>query len=107
MMKYFVLKYIVPFLLIQSLILKVNCQMNRPNARRWHTAAFVDDKYYIFGGITETGQQLREFFYLDCSVSFDTSDLLWKNIDIPPSIDLVTVNGLFAVGGANNKTFFL
>ena len=60
-MKYFVLKYIVPFLLIQSSILKINCQMNRPKVRRWHTAAFVDDKYYIFGGITETGQQLREF----------------------------------------------
>ena len=38
--------------------------------------AFIDNKYYVYGGISKTSQPLRELFYLDCSVPFDTSYLL-------------------------------
>ncbi|RIA91944.1 hypothetical protein C1645_821301 [Glomus cerebriforme] len=106
------LKYAALFLFLSlQLLSKVNCQMVPPFNPIWrqrHATAFIDNKYYVFGGLSKTGQRLRELFYLDCSKSFNTSYLLWQNIVIPPTIDLfIEDNSLFAMGGSNNKTLFL
>src|SRR5947207_4098064 len=72
------LLYFVLWLLIQSLV-QVNCQMTiKPKRRHDHTATFIHNKLFILGGSGYGGD--NEFFYLDVSNSFNTQDLVWKDL---------------------------
>ncbi|RGB39872.1 hypothetical protein C1646_754004 [Rhizophagus diaphanus] len=68
-----------------------------------HTATFIDNKLYILGYEDSDG---KNFFYIDFSVSFNTQNLIVKdlsNINIVPENTLATS----VKGGANNNTLFL
>src|SRR2546423_15565999 len=98
--------YFVLWFLLQ--LLEVNSQMTpfTPSVLNGHTATFINNKLYILGGIDVNSKALKEFFYLDASVSFNTQGLPWKdlsNINIVPSHDSATT----VKGGANNDTLFL
>ncbi|EXX71349.1 uncharacterized protein OCT59_011307 [Rhizophagus irregularis] len=73
--------------------------------RRGHTATFIYNKLYIFGG-SEDGDVGKDFFYIDFSVPFNTQNLIVKdlsNINTIPEHTFVTS----VKGGANNNTLFL
>ena len=70
--------------------------------RKYHTSTLINNKLYILGGypVDTVG---KDFFYLDVSVSFNTQNLLWKNISsintAPPHVGAAAVKG-----SANNST---
>ncbi|RIA84637.1 hypothetical protein C1645_408078 [Glomus cerebriforme] len=105
--------FILWWILLQFLLEVVNSQVKllQPQKRISHTATFINDKLYILGGeslstdptIEEITQ--NEFFYLDCSESFNTMNLTWNflsNIGIPSRWAAASVKG-----GINNYTLFL
>ncbi|PKK74255.1 galactose oxidase [Rhizophagus irregularis] len=98
--------YFILWILLQ--VVKVNCQMTpfKPFVHHRHTATLIDDKLYILGGSDLNGKLLKEFFYLDVSVPFNTQELSWQdlsNINMVPPHDSATTTK----GGANNNTLFL
>src|SRR5438552_960998 len=99
-------KHIILLWLSFQLLVEVNCQMT-PFKPYGHTATLIDNKLYILDGARYNDTDLlNEFFYLDFSVSFNTQNLLWKNISsidtVPPHLGAAAVKG-----GANNSTLFL
>ncbi|RIA84167.1 hypothetical protein C1645_832675 [Glomus cerebriforme] len=101
--------YMILWIFFQLLV-EINCQMTpfKPMPRDLHTATVIDNKLYILGGNSDVkGSTVgKDFFYLDVSVTFNTQNLLWK--------DLSTINsvpshyGATSVGGGkNNNTLFL
>ncbi|RIA96727.1 hypothetical protein C1645_871834 [Glomus cerebriforme] len=79
----------------------------KPQKRTYHTATVIDNKLYILDGDDVNGNIIgKEFFYLDFSVSFNTQNLLWKDLSsidtVPPHDSAASVKG-----GANNSTLFL
>jgi N-acetylneuraminic acid mutarotase len=98
---------IMLWFLIQLLV-EINCQFI-PKKRNGHTATLIDNKLYILSG--KYGPKIddisgKDFFYLDVSVSFDTQNLLWKDLSnfntVPPHH-----YAAYVVGGENNNTLFL
>jgi N-acetylneuraminic acid mutarotase len=99
--------------LLQIIFEVVNSQVKslQPQERISHTATFINDKLYILGGESITTNPtaneiaLKEFFYLDCSKSFNTTNLLWEflsNTQIPTRWSAAS-----AKGGINNDTLFI
>jgi hypothetical protein len=99
--------YFILWVLLQ-VIVKVNCQMTpfKPSVYYGHTATLIDNKLYILGGRDLNRNQVKEFFYLDVSVPFNTQELFWKDLSninmIPPHSGAASVKG-----GENNDTLFL
>ncbi|CAG8610909.1 5860_t:CDS:2, partial [Funneliformis caledonium] len=93
--------------LFQFLLLDVNCQMIpfKPKNRRDHTATYIDDKLYIFGGshLSTDGN----FFYHDFSVKFNTKNLSWQDLSNIKSVPPIHYGAASARGGENNNTLFL
>ncbi|RGB41038.1 hypothetical protein C1646_810931 [Rhizophagus diaphanus] len=98
------------FWIIFQVLIEVNCQMTpfKPSILSFsHTATLIDNKFYILDGYDLYGNQIvKNFFYLDVSVSFNTQKLLWRDLSnsntIPPHYFATSVKG-----GANNNTLFL
>src|SRR4051812_39933660 len=107
MSKTFLVNFII-WILIQVLV-EVNCQMIpfKPSEFSRHTATYIDNKLYILGGLNTIPENpLKQFFYLDVSMPFDTQKLSWQdltNINVVPEHYSATS----AKGGANNDTLFL
>jgi hypothetical protein len=97
--------FTILWILIQVLV-EVDCQMIPSKIYR-HTATLIDNKLYILSGwLVSNDKPVKEFFYLDVSVPFDTQKLPWKdltNVNTVPLHDSATS----AKGGANNNTLFL
>ena len=101
------LTYIILWLLFH-LSVEVNCQpIFRPKQRQWHTATFVRDRLYILDGVylSNTTNDISEYFYLDVSTSFNTKSMSWQTL--PTSIVPAHDNAASGVGGASNDTIFL
>src|SRR5581483_11458584 len=88
---------------------EIDCQAIpfKPEARSFHTATFINGNLYILGGLTlNSTTYLKDFFYLDVSVPFNTTTLQWQdltNINIlPPNDGAASVRG-----GANDDTLIL
>ncbi|CAB5362402.1 unnamed protein product [Rhizophagus irregularis] len=103
-----ILVYFLLWILLQVLV-DVNCQLTpfKPSGMFRHTATFIDNKLYILSGSeTSTGNIIREFFYLDVSIPFNTLELSWKDLSkisiVPFHTDAVS-----AKSGAKNDTLFL
>ncbi|CAB4394356.1 unnamed protein product [Rhizophagus irregularis] len=100
--------FFILWILLQVLV-KVNCQMTpfKSSISVLHTATLIDNKLYILGGWDSIkNQSLKEFFYLDVSVPFNTQELSWhdlSNINMVPPHDTATS----VKGGPNNDTLFL
>ena len=95
-------KYII-LCLIFELLVEINCQMKMQ--RSSHTATFINNKLYIWGGYNFGASiVLKDFFYIDVSVPFNTQNLSWQS-----SINTVlALSGAASVkGGADNNTLFL
>jgi hypothetical protein len=99
--------YFILWVLVQVLV-KVNCQMApfKPSVYFGHTATLIDNKLYILGGRDLNRNQVKEFFYLDVSVPFNTQELSWKDLS---NVNMVSLHNFAASvkGGANNDTLFL
>jgi hypothetical protein len=99
--------YFILWILLQVLV-KVNCQMTpfKPSVYYRHTATLIDNKLYILGGRDLNRNQVKEFFYLDVSVPFNTQELPWQDLSninmVPPHSSASSIRG-----GANNDTLFL
>ncbi|RGB23124.1 hypothetical protein C1646_774972 [Rhizophagus diaphanus] len=99
--------YFILWILLQVLV-KVNCQMTpfKPSVCCRHTATLIDNKLYILGGNDLNDIPLKEFFYLDVSVPFNTQELSWQDLSninmVPPHSSAASVKG-----GPNNDTLFL
>ncbi|RIA85743.1 hypothetical protein C1645_830334 [Glomus cerebriforme] len=79
----------------------------KPGVIFQHTATLIDDKLYILGGVdAKNNVILKDFFYLDVSVPFNTQNLLWQDLS---NIDMVLSHHLATSvkGGTNNDTLFL
>ncbi|CAG8721762.1 11102_t:CDS:1, partial [Rhizophagus irregularis] len=65
--------YFILWILLQALVVKVNCQMTpfKPTVYHRHTATLIDNKLYILGGYDLNNNQIKEFFYLDVSAPFN------------------------------------
>src|SRR5437763_16547124 len=103
--KYIILLYLILFILI----IEINCQPTpfKPIQRFIHTATIINNKLYILGGSDLANDiKLKDFFYLDASVPFDTRSLLWHDLSstntVPAHYSAASVKG-----GADNNTLFL
>ncbi|RGB41044.1 hypothetical protein C1646_752565 [Rhizophagus diaphanus] len=111
MLKNSLVNFTLLWLLLQVLV-EVNCQMTpfKPSALNCHTATFIDNKLYILSGLTITSAKsyntVKEFFYLDVSIPFNTRELSWQDLS---NINMVPPHGLAtsAKGGVNNNTLFV
>ncbi|RGB30093.1 hypothetical protein C1646_671952 [Rhizophagus diaphanus] len=78
----------------------------KPSVYFRYTATLIDNKLYILGGYNLNENQIKEFFYLDVSVPFNTQELSWQDLSninmIPPHSSATSVKG-----GPNNGTLFL
>ncbi|CAB5362588.1 unnamed protein product [Rhizophagus irregularis] len=99
--------YFILWILIQVLV-KVNCQMTpfKPSVCYSHTATLIDNKLYILSGWDLNDKPLKEFFYLDVSVPFNTQELSWQDLS---NINMVPLHSsaMSVKGGVNNDTLFL
>ncbi|GBB96541.1 hypothetical protein RclHR1_02780004 [Rhizophagus clarus] len=99
--------YYILWVLLQVLVV-VNCQLTpfKPSVSSRHTATLLDNKLYILAGFNISKISIREFFYLDVSIPFDTQKLSWQDLS---NINLVPTHAgaASAKGGANNDTLFL
>ncbi|CAG8585544.1 5651_t:CDS:2, partial [Scutellospora calospora] len=74
----------------------------------FHSSVFIDKKLYFSGGFSSVSNITNEFFYLDFSKQFTTT-----NIASIPWIDLTNTNGPLkhsataCIGGNNNDTIFI
>ncbi|KAF0559385.1 galactose oxidase [Gigaspora margarita] len=79
-----------------------------PDGRESHSSVLIDDKLYFSGGIIHLPNITNEFFYLDVSKPFTTTD----NVSIP-WIDLTYTGGpqkylvTACIGGKNNDMIFI
>ncbi|POG66543.1 hypothetical protein GLOIN_2v1879804 [Rhizophagus irregularis DAOM 181602=DAOM 197198] len=108
MLKNSLANFTLLWMLLQVLV-EVNCQMTpfKPSALNCHTATFIDNKLYIMSGwSTNLFKSVKEFFYLDVSVPFNTQELSWQDLS---NINMVPPHGFAtsAKGGVNNDTLFL
>ncbi|CAB5362396.1 hypothetical protein RhiirA1_450448 [Rhizophagus irregularis] len=107
MLKNSLVNFTLLWILLQVLV-EVNCQMTpfKPSVVWCHTATLIDNKLYILGGLDLSNKPVKEFFYLDISVPFDTQQLLWQDLTninlVPAHFDATSVKG-----GTNNDTLFL
>ncbi|PKY48539.1 galactose oxidase [Rhizophagus irregularis] len=112
MLKNSLVNFTLLWLLLQVVLVEVNCQMTpfKPSALNCHTATFIDNKLYILSGLIKPSpksyKSVKEFFYLDVSVPFNTRELSWQDLS---NINMVPPHGLAtsAKGGVNNDTLFL
>ncbi|PKB96511.1 hypothetical protein RhiirA5_434709, partial [Rhizophagus irregularis] len=91
--------FFILWILLQVLV-KVNCQMTpfKSSISVLHTATLIDNKLYILGGWDSIKKQsLKEFFYLDVSVPFNTQELSWQDLSninmVPPHDSATSVKG--------------
>ncbi|EXX70430.1 uncharacterized protein OCT59_011273 [Rhizophagus irregularis] len=104
------LMYVTLWLLVQLLVVEINCQMSapyKPKTREKHTATLIDNKLYILSGRENNRIDVgKDFFYLEIPDKFNTQNLIWKdlsNIDIlPPHYGAAAVKG-----GVDNNTLIL
>jgi hypothetical protein len=100
------LTYISTLWLLSQLLIGINCLTVK---KRWvHTATLIDNKLYILNGREVLSMNpIKDFFYLDFSVPFNTSQqLYWQdlsNVDTVPS----HYGSASVKGGVNNNTLFL
>ncbi|GBC06562.1 hypothetical protein RclHR1_06920001 [Rhizophagus clarus] len=77
----------------------------KPSVYYRHTATLIDNKLYILGGLDVNDNPVKEFFYLDVSVPFNTQELSWQDLSnvnmVPPNSFATSVKG-----GSNNDTLF-
>src|SRR4051812_41581282 len=89
----------IAFWLLFQLFVEINCQMTSFERRRLHTATFIDNKLYISSGRSLDGKDIpvKDFFYLDVSVTFNTQKLSWQNISsnniVPSHFGAAAVKG--------------
>ncbi|PKC63567.1 hypothetical protein RhiirA1_519059 [Rhizophagus irregularis] len=99
--------YYILWILIQVLV-KVNCQMTpfKPSVYYRHTTTFIDNKLYILSGWDLNNNPIKEFFYLDVSVPFNTQEVSWQDLS---NINMVPLHSsaTSVKGGPNNDTLFL
>ncbi|PKC76194.1 hypothetical protein RhiirA1_447953 [Rhizophagus irregularis] len=99
--------YFILWILLQVLV-KINCQMTpfKPSIYYRHTTTLIDNKLYILGGYDLNNNQIKEFFYLDVSVPFNTQELSWQDLS---NINMVPLHSsaTSVKGGPNNDTLFL
>ncbi len=111
------MKKLTFFSVTLSCLLQIANTQLVPSYRKLHNAVLVENKLYIFGGVMDSNSENKSpdnnFFYLDMSISFDTSQLPWKTIpnnaeNLPMgSFSPVSVGGTAAgIGGINNDTIF-
>ncbi|PKY59651.1 hypothetical protein RhiirA4_482575 [Rhizophagus irregularis] len=78
----------------------------KPSVYSRHTATLIDNKLYILGGYDLNNNRIKEFFYLDISVQFNTQELSWQDLSninmVPPHSSATSVKG-----GPNNDTLIL
>ncbi|PKK60912.1 galactose oxidase [Rhizophagus irregularis] len=104
------LMYVTLWLLVQLLVVEINCQMSapyKPKTREKHTATLIDNKLYILSGRENTGIDVgKDFFYLEIPDKFNTQNLIWKDLS---NIDILLPHyGAAAVkGGVDNNTLIL
>src|SRR6266498_3526533 len=114
---FFKMKKLTFFSVTLSCLLQIANTQLVPSYRKLHNAVLVENKLYIFGGVMDSNSENKSpdnnFFYLDMSISFDTSQLPWKTIpnnaeNLPMgSFSPVSVGGTAAgIGGINNDTIF-
>ncbi|KAF0477726.1 galactose oxidase [Gigaspora margarita] len=81
-----------------------------PYGRYGHTANFLNNKIYFYGGAS-SGSNTNKFLYLDVSKSFDlinTKSMLWTDLSIVTSISqtyatsVTKNNSIFFIGGSNS-----
>ncbi|GBB96545.1 hypothetical protein RclHR1_02780008 [Rhizophagus clarus] len=107
MSKISLVSFIILWILFQVLD-DVNCQLTpfKPSVTHRHTATLIDNKLYILGGMDLNYIPVKDFFYLDVSVPFNTQELSWQDLTnvnmVPPHYSATSVKG-----GANNNTLFL
>ncbi|RIB14715.1 hypothetical protein C2G38_2194233 [Gigaspora rosea] len=79
-----------------------------PNGRYHHSSVLIDNKLYFGGGMNQSFGITNEFFYLDVSKPFTTTD----NVSMP-WIDLTYTGGPLkdlataCIGGKNNDMIFI
>ncbi|EXX52534.1 uncharacterized protein OCT59_018392 [Rhizophagus irregularis] len=111
-------KFTLFFITLLYLFQIINAQLN-PSLRKLFSAVLVGEKLYIYGGFMDNENANAQktpdyrFFYLDASISFDTSNLPWRAIpdnvkNLPlGSLSSVATGGVAASnGGANNDSIF-
>uniref|UniRef100_U9U221 Galactose oxidase n=1 Tax=Rhizophagus irregularis (strain DAOM 181602 / DAOM 197198 / MUCL 43194) TaxID=747089 RepID=U9U221_RHIID len=78
----------------------------KPSVYSHHTATLIDNKLYILGGYNLKTNRVKEFFYLDVSVPFNTQELSWQDLS---NINMVPLHSsaTSVKGGPNNDTLFL
>ncbi|RGB23123.1 hypothetical protein C1646_774971 [Rhizophagus diaphanus] len=100
--------YFILWILLQALVSKVDCQLTpfKPSIYFHHTATLIDNKLYILGGYNLNNNQIKEFFYLDVSVPFNTQELSWQDLS---NINMIPLHSsaTSVKGGPNNDTLFL
>ena len=105
---FIILAYLTSFLLQLVLIRSQNTFV--PKKRGTHTATLIDKKLYILGGYSLSGTEDetvgQQFFYVDFSESFVTTQVKW--------VDLTSINlapphrrGAAARGGENDDKLIL
>ncbi|CAB4376982.1 unnamed protein product [Rhizophagus irregularis] len=108
-LKWFLLWWMIFQIIFE--VVKSQIKSLQPQERISHTATYINNKLYILGGESITTNPttneiaLKEFFYLDCSKSFDTTNLSWEflsNIQVPTRWSAAS-----AKGGINNDTIFI
>ncbi|CAB5344573.1 unnamed protein product [Rhizophagus irregularis] len=108
-LKWFLLWWMILQIIFE--VVKSQVKSLQPQERISHTATYINNKLYILGGESITTNPttneiaLKEFFYLDCSKSFDTTNLSWEflsNIQVPTRWSAAS-----AKGGINNDTIFI
>ncbi|PKK60369.1 hypothetical protein RhiirC2_856887 [Rhizophagus irregularis] len=77
----------------------------KPSVYSHHTATLIDNKLYILSGYN-LNTRIKEFFYLDVSVPFNTQELSWQDLS---NINMVPLHSsaTSVKGGPNNDTLFL
>jgi hypothetical protein len=99
--------FTILWILLQVLLVEVDCQSTlfKPIVSSRHTATLTDNKLYILAGYDTTNKIIKEFFYLDVSIPFDTNKLPWQDLS---NINMVPLHAgaTSAKGGANNDTLF-
>ena len=113
MLKIPLICFIIWWTLLQNFfrIVKSQAPLFQPQRRILHTATYINNILYIFGGesistsptINEVA--LNEFFYLDCSKPFITTNLPWQYL--PNTGAPSRWSAASARGGVNNNTLFL
>jgi hypothetical protein len=105
--------FILWWTILQFLFQVANLQVPlfKPQERIFHTATYINNKLYVLGGESISTDPkineitLKEFFYLDCSKTFSTTNISWQYLSSTGAPSRWAAAA--AIGGVNNNTIFL